>query len=97
MIDRNFTAQFTPSSARPLAFDEAICVGCNVCVETCQVDILLPSPEKGKPPLVMWPGECYYCGSCVMMCPRPGAIKLSHPLMNRAKFVPVIKEGAGNV
>jgi hypothetical protein len=24
-----------------------------------------------------------------MVCPRPGAIKLQHPLMNRAKFVPV--------
>ena len=25
--------------------------------------------------------------ACVMACPRPGAIRLSHPLMNRAKFV----------
>ena len=32
----------------------------------------------------------YYCGACVMACPRPGAISLNHPLLNRAKFVPII-------
>ena len=42
----------------------------------------------GKPPIVAYPGECYYCGSCVMVCPKD-AIHLEHPLMNRAKFVPV--------
>ena len=26
----------------------------------------------------------YYCGACVMACPRPGAISLNHPLRNRA-------------
>lgn len=78
-----------PCSARPIAFDEAKCVGCNRCANICQVDIFIPNPEKGKPPVVLYPGECYYCGSCVMACPRPGAIRLEHPLMNRAKFVPV--------
>lgn len=34
----------------------------------------------------MYPGECYYCGACVMVCPKD-AIELVHPLMNRAKFV----------
>ena len=33
--------------------------------------------------------RCYYCGACVMACPHDGAIRLEHPLMNRAKFVPV--------
>ena len=47
------------------------------------------SPEKGKHPIVLYPGECYYCGACVMACPHDGAIRLEHPLMNRAKFVPV--------
>ena len=63
--------------------------GCNACVNICQVDILIPSPEKGKHPIVLYPGECYYCGACVMACPHDGAIRLEHPLMNRAKFVPV--------
>lgn len=78
-----------PCSARPIRYDEALCIGCNRCVEACQVDILLPSPARGKPPIVMYPGECYYCGCCVMECPRKGAIRLVHPLMNRAKFVDV--------
>ena len=76
-------------SARPLVFDENICVGCNRCADICQVDIMLPNPVKGKPPVDVYPGECYYCGSCVMVCKREGAIRLQHPLMNQAKFVPV--------
>ena len=78
-----------PSSARPITFDASRCVGCNRCMNICQVDIFIPNPEKGKPPIVLYPGECYYCGSCVMVCPKPGAIHLDHPLMNQAKFVPV--------
>ena len=78
-----------PSSARPIRFDAEKCVGCNRCANICQVDIFIPNPEKGKPPIVLYPGECYYCGSCVMVCPRPGAIELEHPLMNQARFVPV--------
>ena len=78
-----------PSSARPIRFDAEKCGGCNRCANICQVDIFIPNPEKGRPPIVLYPGECYYCGSCVMVCPRPGAIELEHPLMNQARFVPV--------
>ena len=60
------------------------------CASVCQCDVLYPSPEKGKHPVVMYPGECYYCGACVMVCPKD-AIELVHPLMNRAKFVPTRK------
>lgn len=48
-----------------------------------------PRPKKASTPIVLYPGECYYCGACVMACPHDGAIRLEHPLMNRAKFVPV--------
>lgn len=78
-----------PCSAEPLIFDDNLCVGCNRCMNVCQVDIMIPNPEKGKHPIVLYPGECYYCGSCVMECPNKGAIRLQHPVMNRAKFVPV--------
>lgn len=88
-MKKELFATVVPCSARPLIYNEALCVGCNRCAEVCQVDILLPNPEKGKPPIVAYPGECYYCGSCVMACRIEGAIRLQHPLMNRAKFVPV--------
>lgn len=84
-----FAVEPIPSSASPIKYDVELCVGCNCCVNVCQCDILLPSEKKGEHPVVMYPGECYYCGACVMVCPRPGAIRLVHPLMNQAKFVPV--------
>lgn len=86
---KEFYAIPMPCSARPLVFDEGLCIGCNRCAAVCQVDILIPNEVKGKPPVVLYPGECYYCGSCVMACPNKGAVKLQHPLMNQAKFVPV--------
>ena len=86
---KKFTVTQVPCSARPIVFEDSLCVGCNRCADVCQVDIFIPNPEKGKHPLVVYPGECYYCGSCVMACPREEAIRLQHPLMNRAKFVPV--------
>lgn len=86
--NEKFSAVKIPSSARPIRFDEEKCVGCNRCANICQVDIFIPNPVKGKPPIVLYPGECYYCGSCVMVCPNKGAIELNHPLMNQAKFVP---------
>lgn len=84
-----FTAEPVPGSASPLKYDAELCIGCNRCASVCQCDILLPSEAKGEHPLVMYPGECYYCGACVMVCPMPGAVRLVHPLMNQAKFVQI--------
>lgn len=72
--------------SNPLSFNPDICDGCNICVEVCQVDILIPNSEKGKPPLVLYPGECWYGGCCVAECPHPGAIRLNIPLMNRVHW-----------
>lgn len=85
-----FWAEPVSCSVKPLKFDETKCIGCNSCANVCQVDILIPNQEKGKPPVVLYPGECYYCGSCVMACPNPGAIRLQHPLMNQARFVDTV-------
>ena len=84
--------EIVPCSARPLLFDAEKCIGCGRCAEVCQVDVLVRPEKKGEHPVIAWPGECYYCGSCVMECPVPGALKLQHPLMNVAKFVPVIPQ-----
>lgn len=84
-----FTVCEIPSSARPIVYDESVCIGCNRCANVCQCDILFPNEIKGKPPMVMYPGECYYCGACVMVCPKEGAIRLVHPLMNQTKFTEV--------
>lgn len=82
-----FTASIVPCSAQPVAFDTDKCVGCNRCAQVCQCDVLIPSVNQGEPPVVMYPGECCYCGACVMECAVEGAIRFRHPLMNQAKFV----------
>jgi len=76
----------TPS--KPIEFDENICDGCNICVEHCQAGVLLPNPVKGKPPIVMYPDECWYSGCCVRECPkgRTGAIKMNWPLMLKMRW-----------
>jgi len=70
----------------PITFDSDICIKCNRCVDICQVDVFIPNPEKDKPPIVLYPGECWYCGCCVMECPEPGAIRLNPLLMNRVHW-----------
>jgi MinD superfamily P-loop ATPase containing an inserted ferredoxin domain len=92
-IDKNAELYASPvtSSASPISYDSELCIGCNKCADACQVDVLVYSENKGEHPIVMYPGECYYCGACVMECPVKGAIKLRHPLMNQAKFIPVKK------
>ncbi len=89
---KELTASTVPCSARPLHFDDSLCIGCNSCARACQCDLLVPSQEKGRHPIIMYPGECMYCGACVMECPIEGAIRLQHPLINQSKFVPVIRQ-----
>ncbi len=88
MEKKELFASVVPCSARPLVYDESLCIGCNRCAYICQVDVLVRSVNKGEHPIIMYPGECYYCGACVMECPVKGALRLQHP-MNEAKFVPV--------
>lgn len=76
----------TPSN--PVIFDEEACTGCNTCVEMCVMDIMIANPEKGKPPILLYPEECYYDGLCVNNCPQwqNGAIRLNHPLNQRVRW-----------
>jgi NAD-dependent dihydropyrimidine dehydrogenase PreA subunit len=71
----------TPNN--PVTFDEKVCNGCNHCVEVCQIDVYIPNPVKGKPPIILHPDECWYSGCCVNDCPRPGAIKFNWALQHR--------------
>lgn len=85
-MSKEFRSRMVSCSVTPLRFDAERCVGCNSCAKVCQVDIMVPSPVKGEHPVVLYPGECYYCGSCVMACTHD-AIRLVHPLMNQTRFV----------
>jgi NAD-dependent dihydropyrimidine dehydrogenase PreA subunit len=69
-----------PTPNRAVAFDPLACNGCNRCVQICRSDLLSPNPERGRPPVVLYPDECWHCGVCVIECPRPGAITMLHPL-----------------
>ena len=66
-----------PEAVEPVSFDAELCIGCNICLDVCQVDIMIPNSEEGLPPIVAFPGECWYDGSCVDSCPVPGAISLN--------------------
>jgi NAD-dependent dihydropyrimidine dehydrogenase PreA subunit len=68
----------TPNN--PVIFNPDVCDGCNICVETCQIDVYIPHPQEGKPPIILHPEECWYCGCCANDCPRPGAIQFNWPL-----------------
>jgi len=86
MMKKKVYAIPEPGISNPITFNPNICVGCNKCIEVCQVDILIPNPEEDKPPIVLYPGECWYGGCCVAECPKPGAIKLNLLLMNRVHW-----------
>ncbi len=87
MLSKNMYA--TPNATaptRPIIFNPDLCIGCNTCVDVCQMDVFIPNPEKDKPPIILYPDECWYEGCCVAMCPAPGAIRLNHPLMQRVRW-----------
>ena len=75
-----------PSACKSILFDADLCTACLNCVEVCRTDVLIPNPQEGKPPIVLYPDECWFCGSCVAHCPCPGAIRMEHPLSQRATW-----------
>jgi NAD-dependent dihydropyrimidine dehydrogenase PreA subunit len=75
-----------PVGYAAITIDEKTCIGCDQCVEACQVDVFLPSAEKGKPPAVAWPEECWHSGDCIAACPVPGAIRLEKIPKNRVEW-----------
>jgi len=66
-----------------VVIDPDLCIGCQQCIEVCRADVLMPSPKEGEPPILLYPDECWFCGSCMSHCPVPGAIRVEHPLNQR--------------
>ena len=79
---------YIPIQAQSIVtYDPDVCTGCRnlkepMCVKACRNDMLLPNPEKGKPPVVAYPDECCECGCCVHACPYAlkGAITMNWPI-----------------
>ena len=81
-----YNAYYMPSPMTPnevITFDESKCIGCNTCVDVCRCDVLMPNPVQGKPPIVTYPDECWFCGCCVADCPVEGANKFNVPVHQR--------------
>jgi NAD-dependent dihydropyrimidine dehydrogenase PreA subunit len=73
---------------KPVVIDPDVCTGCNLCMEACMNDVMVPNSKKGEPPIALYPDECWYCGCCVMECPLKdkGAIKLEWPMMQKIRW-----------
>jgi len=79
-------AYLVPNPATPcraIVIDPDLCIGCNGCVDVCRSDVLMPGSGKGEPPVLVYPDECWFCACCVEHCPKPGAIRMEHPLNQR--------------
>ena len=90
-----FTEILLASGARLFATDISGAVEANLAncgghpgYFVCQADLFLPSEIKGGAPRVMYPGECWFEGSCVDHCPVPGAITLNALLLHRVRWEP---------
>ncbi|MBP1707734.1 MAG: 4Fe-4S ferredoxin iron-sulfur binding domain protein [Chloroflexi bacterium] len=85
-MSMNNEAYMVPNPMTPcraVIIDAELCIGCNQCVDVCRTDVLMPNPEKGQPPILLYPDECWFCGCCVEHCSVKGAIKMEQPLNQR--------------
>ena len=46
MSEKVYMAPNPPTPNRAVAFDSEICNGCNLCVEACRNDVMMPNPQK---------------------------------------------------
>lgn len=87
-MEKELTASVVPCSARPLKFDESLCVGCNPLRRCMPGGYYDTNPVRGKH-LLLLSGRMLLLWQLCNGLPNKGAISLEHPLMNQAKFVPV--------
>lgn len=53
--------------SRPVAWiDEAVCIGCTLCIQACPVDAIIGAPKQMH---TVWPEWCTGCDLCVAPCP----------------------------
>ncbi|MBI2570703.1 MAG: ferredoxin family protein [Candidatus Schekmanbacteria bacterium] len=57
----------------PAQIDSRRCNRCGRCAQYCPGDIIHP---VGGEVVVLYPGECWGCGTCVLEC-RTGAVTVS--------------------
>ncbi len=62
-----------------VTIDPKLCVACYQCSDICRCNVIVHNPEKGQPPVVVYPDECWHCAVCTEHCPT-GAIKFEHPI-----------------
>ena len=83
MSDNVYVIPNPPTPNKVLDFNPDKCTGCNMCVEVCPTDVMMPNPVKKQPPIVVYAEECWYCAGCVEECPHEGAITMLHPTSQR--------------
>jgi len=86
MADKVYAIPNVQSPNMPVVFNPEKCIGCNTCVQVCQIDVYIPNPVKGQPPIILHPEECWYCGCCTVDCPVPGAIFFNYPVANKPRW-----------
>ncbi len=63
-----------PTPNKGIQFDDTVCTGCNLCVDVCPTDVMMPHPEKHNSPIILYPEECRFCGVCAEECNHGGII-----------------------
>ena len=63
----------------PPVIDGKLCNFCGICYDICPQDGYTFNKKSKQAPRVAYPGECWYCGACVVDCPRE-AVSLTLPL-----------------
>lgn len=63
----------------PPVIDKKLCNRCGTCYDICPQDVFTFDKKLKQPPAIAYPKECWYCGACVVDCPK-AAVSLTLPL-----------------